>query len=828
MLTPEFDVIISTLSELSGKSIAERDAMVAGGNALIEALKRETTPKTATTLAGLLGTNAATSTYNSFYISESGVVTVADNSSYRVVAILVPFKKGDILHYHREATTNRTMRFGFTTIDPTTLTTIEGLTLDMACNQSATVHDYDIICPYDGAYLLFYYYNNNWVAETIRYDLWCCGAHEIDLLKEKTGTISMVNANIFGGNYDIDGKSVAQYSNTHYVGTDLIVHNNPSCRLWRITNKGYTHARVYTRAYTEMTTLAFYINGAYTAPEECIRTERTGFRWYEADIPVGCTTIAVSYRGPSGNPDEAEVQIILTAECDKGIIDEMDEIRSEVSEIRTVQNIPTDYVPREISVAEKNEIPPYYFSRPAEPTIEHYNSYLEEKIQSVPEGKHFIFVTDTHWRYNAKKSPALINYVRKRLGVPYVIFGGDAMHRPANKDTETPIGSGIWRLYSLQWHTPSESRIRAQTELSEYCTIMKERFGDHFLFVTGNHDLGLANLDMGKPTGCGWQTSDIPIARVPYQDIIREAHTSLKDRAVYDEQGLQDVNVLSTISDDEKEELKAYIKQSYYVDDNINQLRYIITYTGQGGIFDGVASSIFGLSGSDCLCSELKFIGTALMTLPVGYDVVIAGHWFYKRTDSKPFIGTQWLLQMITAYKEGVSFSIRERGDTLPNFSTWMNASSRVRDFSTLAYRGRILLIAGHNHTDHAEVLTQSSADYRDGSLSSYDYGAYPYSEDPATRLTQYLGIAVHRDGGLHNNSNEHINIENPTSTGGSILSDCAFDVVTITTDHKVHCTRIGYGVDREFILPDVAPEDYTPPVTSTLGLCNEEEDIEE
>lgn len=44
MLTPEFDVIISTLSELSGKSIAERDAMVAGGNALIEALISGTAP----------------------------------------------------------------------------------------------------------------------------------------------------------------------------------------------------------------------------------------------------------------------------------------------------------------------------------------------------------------------------------------------------------------------------------------------------------------------------------------------------------------------------------------------------------------------------------------------------------------------------------------------------------------------------------------------------------------------------------------------------------------------------------------------------------------
>lgn len=822
MLTPEFDVIISTLSELSGKSIAERDAMVAGGNALIEALKRETTPKTATTLAGLLGTNAATSTYNSFYISESGVVTVADNSTYRVVAILVPFKKGDILHYHREATTNRTMRFGFTTIDPTTLTTIEGLTLDMACNQSATVHDYDIICPYDGAYLLFYYYNNNWVAETIRYDLWRCGAHEIDLLKEKTGTISMVNANIFGGNYDIDGKSVAQYSNTHYVGTDLIVHNNPSCRLWRITNKGYTHARVYTRAYTEMTTLAFYVNGAYTAPEECIRTERTGFRWYEADIPVGCTTIAVSYRGPSGNPDEAEVQIILTAECDKGIIDEMDEIRSEVSEIRTVQNIPTDYVPREISAAEKSEIPPYYFSRPAEPTIEHYNSYLEEKIQSVPEGKHFIFVTDTHWRYNAKKSPALINYVRKRLGVPYVIFGGDAMHRPANKDTETPTGSGIWTINGSGWHTPLESRLRAQTELSEYCSIMKERFGDHFIFVTGNHDLGLANL-----SGSGYDDEDKDVARTPFLDIVREAHSDIRSRAVYDEEGLNNVSSLNLSSED-SEELKAYIKQCYYVDDVSQKIRYIVTYTGQGSKLDGIVSRIFNIDGNICLCTQLKFIGTALMTLPKGFDVIITGHWFYQRTSSDTEFknGFHWLCEMLNAYRSGTSFTIENvaRGTddqpTTDAWRTWNNATSKVRDFSKLTWKGRILFIAGHNHTDHAEVITQSSTYRYDGSLVAYNSESYPYSEDVSTRLRQYLGIVVHRDGGTG------FNVPTTTASGGTIPTDTAFDIVTITNGHRVFCTRIGYGNDRHYVLPEFDPNLYlgtAPDIEEEGGIYEEE-----
>ena len=830
MPTPIINSIISQLSELSGKTEVEKDTMVAGGNALLEVVKQTSPHITATTIANLLEVEIATKTYSSLYISSTGVVSLDADSTHRIISVLIPFNKGDILHYHREATTNRIIRFGFSQTDPSSLNTIEGLTIDMVSDQQSTDHDYDIICPYDNAYLLFYYYNSGWVEGSLQYSLWRSGAYEIANLKEKAEAIDVIpalKAHVFGGEYlinDIDGKEVAQYDNSHYINGSLNVVSNNQYRMWRLNNDKYTHVKVYTRAYlptgqtSGLTTLAFYVNGAYTASTDCIITERTGFRWYEADVPDGCTTIAVSYRGASGNSDEESVQIIITQKV------ESDGILKDVEKM--LLKFPTDVVPRDISLSEKNEIPSYYLTRPTEPSLDNYNSYLEEKIQSIPEGKHFIFVTDTHWRYNTKKSPALMNYVRKRTGIPFVIFGGDAIHRPANKDTESPSGSGIWTINGSQWHSASESRLRAQMELSEYCTAMKERFGDHFLFVTGNHDLGLANLNSAA-------AEEKETRRVPYQIIIREAHTSLKDRAVYDEQGLADVDTLILDDNDEgndvalKAELKAYIKQCYYVDDHTNKLRYIITYTGQGGTFDGISKTIFGLGGHDCLCSQLKFIGSALMTLPLGYDVVITGHWLYNRTITKTnfFNGTHFLVEMLNTYRTGLLFVVASSRDgCTPTFSQWATASVRTRDFSKLSWRGRILLIAGHNHSDYTTVVTQGTTRYS-GSLVKYPTNEYPYSDDASVRLRQYLGIVVHRDGGTS------YNVPNTTAIEGSITTDCAFDVVTITDDNRVRCTRFGYGNDREYLLPEFSPEEYISPISPEPepeeddGIDDEEEE---
>lgn len=69
------------------------------------------------------------------------------------------------------------------------------------------------------------------------------------------------------------------------------------------------------------------------------------------------------------------------------------------------------------------DVPEYYFT----------NDYLQSKVARIREVIRetegncdvFLFITDMHWLLNAQKSPALINYISKRLNIPRLIDGGD-------------------------------------------------------------------------------------------------------------------------------------------------------------------------------------------------------------------------------------------------------------------------------------------------------------------------------------------------------------------------------------------------------------------
>ena len=68
-------------------------------------------------------------------------------------------------------------------------------------------------------------------------------------------------------------------------------------------------------------------------------------------------------------------------------------------------------------------VPDYYFE----------NNYLPDKVAFIEtlinncasNGDVFGFITDMHWSINAKKSPALLNYISKNLNISKLICGGD-------------------------------------------------------------------------------------------------------------------------------------------------------------------------------------------------------------------------------------------------------------------------------------------------------------------------------------------------------------------------------------------------------------------
>lgn len=67
------------------------------------------------------------------------------------------------------------------------------------------------------------------------------------------------------------------------------------------------------------------------------------------------------------------------------------------------------------------------------PEYYHDNDYLKNKISTInsyldscyENADAFIFITDAHWKYNQKHSPALIRYIYDHTGVNKVIDGGD-------------------------------------------------------------------------------------------------------------------------------------------------------------------------------------------------------------------------------------------------------------------------------------------------------------------------------------------------------------------------------------------------------------------
>lgn len=454
----------------------------------------------------------------------------------------------------------------------------------------------------------------------------------------------------------------------------------------------------------------------------------------------------------------------------------------------------------------KERIPNDFFARPEVPTVLDYNTYIESKILSVPQGKHFIFITDPHWRYNSKVSTNIVQYVKKRLNIPFVICGGDAIHRPANKNTFITEGKKIFvdgspqivpsstseyegtiitpdmKVYQLDasyYNGVNEGKIDALIELSEYAEEMKGTYGNSFLYVTGNHDLGTANLASGEE-------ESIRNSRcISFSDIVKNMHSNITDVVVYDEEGLNNVDLLTTLTTEQKEELRDYIKQCYYVDDKKNKLRYIVTYTGTA--YDGICSEIFNVKSSDCLCTQLPFVAGALMSLPKDYDVVIFGHYFGN--SSSLFYCSQWLSALIVNYKQKGTYTCDYRAGASEMFKTWLRARTTVFDFK-LSHSRYVFIVEGHWHSDYGQIITKNT----NASSSVRKY-------DDIKSSNELLKITVRNDGPVNISPITRLVTDSPDTSNPNLkVTDlCAFDIMTLTEEGQVVCTRIGYGEDRTF-----------------------------
>ena len=101
-------------------------------------------------------------------------------------------------------------------------------------------------------------------------------------------------------------------------------------------------------------------------------------------------------------------------------------------------------------------VPDYYMA----------NGYLDNKIDAIntymdscySNGDCFIFITDAHWEYNAKNSPALIRYLHDRTGIAKVFDGGDVANGGNDDFMEycQTLQAAIWKnaYFAIGNHEP--------------------------------------------------------------------------------------------------------------------------------------------------------------------------------------------------------------------------------------------------------------------------------------------------------------------------------------------------------------------------------------
>lgn len=190
-----------------------------------------------------------------------------------------------------------------------------------------------------------------------------------------------------------------------------------------------------------------------------------------------------------------------------------------------------------IAPASDLNLPPYYYD----------DDYIQGRAAEVNShdadcsinGDSFIFITDTHWASNMKKSPQLIEYLLEKTCVKKVFFGGDAITKYDTKD-------------------------EAKAAYNEFRGAMAGRFLYNWMPVIGNHELNNPGATE---------------ARLPITLSSSEAYGLVTKENEY---------IVSRIDD-----------YSYYVDNKVAKIRYVFvgcSYTS--AIPSSVSDNVVAVLGS--------------------------------------------------------------------------------------------------------------------------------------------------------------------------------------------------------------------------------------
>ena len=409
-----------------------------------------------------------------------------------------------------------------------------------------------------------------------------------------------------------------------------------------------------------------------------------------------------------------------------------------------------------------------------------YGTYLDDKIDSVPDGDSFIFISDVHYAGNKKQSAKLIDYVRRRLGIKTIIHGGDVIN-------EAP------------------TIAEAAKEWLDFNRDFALRLGGDFKQACGDHDHN------GRYESTGQVLSYHFIQHAMNGYNIKELHYD----TLYDEQ-VKNLAISGKWTSDELKEYDAWRKMHYYFDDQTIKTRFVVLHTGWTGNV-GLAVDKIGsgaLSETNALYLQMDFMHLSLSSCPEGYNIVVVGHNIV--TNAKYSISTeggtvarynvnemQWIGQWNSVSK--MLNALKNKSSVELGYRDWSGGGVKAKtyDFSNAATPATVFCIGGDVHWD---IMAKTSSS---GALSAVTNAtlANIIATEGTILKSDILHALTMTDGGdrgyraivappsdSYNDATDSALTANPNTAG--TLDSQAFDIVTIAED-AIHFTRIGSGKDR-------------------------------
>ena len=308
-----------------------------------------------------------------------------------------------------------------------------------------------------------------------------------------------------------------------------------------------------------------------------------------------------------------------------------------------------------------------------------HKQMLDTKSKKVPQGSSVLFITDTHWGRNAKHSTEQMKYVSGKTGIETVVFGGD----------------------SYDWGKDREDALRQLKLYTDGCI---EAFGDDFHYIIGNHDANSWPVGKGK---CSLEEGLIPDTT-----IFKTTQAHIQDKVVFDKAGIKAVKKFAFESEDQRKEAMAWMKMHWYRDLPEQKIRLIALETGNRGY----TARFLGNNSSALFLAQTDFVAKALLSMPEGYNALIAGHQmgFYKgeKKHGTDIAGLRQMMQVVSAYGTGSKVSVSAKGVSLgkaPLLKAWWKATgSHEYDFSGIARPGKVVMLGGHFHMDMMWLATPS------------------------------------------------------------------------------------------------------------------------